>query len=74
MEPRLTTINVHREEMGGIAVRRLVETIRTKSTVVENITTPVELVVRESCGGKREADSVPSADTIMTQEEVLSQK
>ena len=50
IEPRLTTINVHREEMGGIAVRRLVEMIRDKSEVVTKATTPVELIVRESCG------------------------
>jgi LacI family transcriptional regulator len=54
VDPRLTTVNVHREEMGGIAVRRLVEMIRDKSEIVDRSTTPVELVVRESCGGKRE--------------------
>jgi LacI family transcriptional regulator len=55
VEPRLTTVNVHREEMGGIAVRRLVEMIREKSNIVDRSTTPVELVVRDSCGGKHEA-------------------
>jgi len=50
IEPRLTTVNVHREEMGSIAVRRLVEMIREKSDVVTKATTPVELIVRESCG------------------------
>jgi LacI family transcriptional regulator len=54
VEPRLTTVNVHREEMGGLAVRRLVEMIREGSDVVNRTTTPVELVVRESCGGKAE--------------------
>lgn len=52
VEPRLTTVNVHREEMGGIAVRRLVEMIRDKSNLVDRTTTQVELVVRESCGSK----------------------
>jgi len=52
VEPRLTTVNVHREEMGIIAVRRLVEMIRDKSNVVDRTTTQVELVVRESCGAK----------------------
>lgn len=51
-EPRLTTINVHREEIGNIAVQRIVEMIKGKSDLVTKTITPVELVVRESCGIK----------------------
>lgn len=54
VEPRLTTVNVHREGMGAIAVRRLAEMIRDENDVVNRTTTPVELVIRESCGGKSE--------------------
>lgn len=54
VEPRLTTINVHREEMGCVAIRRMAEMIRDKSQVVTKTVTPVELVVRESCGVKKE--------------------
>lgn len=50
VEPRLTTVNVHKEEMGALAVRRLVEMIKDDSAVVTKNLTPVELVVRESCG------------------------
>ncbi|MDE3056374.1 MAG: LacI family DNA-binding transcriptional regulator [Bacteroidota bacterium] len=52
VEPRLTTVNVHREEMGGIAVRRLVEMIKDHSSVITKTLTPVELIVRDSCGVK----------------------
>ena len=50
VEPRLTTVNVHREELGSLAVRRIVEMIKDKSTVVTKTLVPVELIVRESCG------------------------
>jgi LacI family transcriptional regulator len=46
--PRLTTVNVHCEELGSIAVRRIVEMIAQKSDVVTKTVVPVELVVRES--------------------------
>ncbi len=72
VEPRLSTINVHREEMGGIAVRRLVEMIRTKSTVVERITTPVELVIRESCGGKQGEPDNSANDATLVSKEMIS--
>ena len=49
-DPPLTTVNVHREEMGSLAVRRMVEMIKDKTVVVTKTVTPVELVLRESCG------------------------
>jgi LacI family transcriptional regulator, galactose operon repressor len=52
-EPRLTTINVHREEMGSVAVRRLVEMIKEKKELYSKTVIPVELVVRESCGKEK---------------------
>ncbi len=51
-EPRLTTINVHREEIGSIAVKRMVEMIKEKTELRTKTITNVELVVRESCGIK----------------------
>ena len=54
VEPRLTTINVHREEIGAIAVRRMAEMIKDKSSMVTTTVTPVELVIRESCGASKE--------------------
>jgi DNA-binding LacI/PurR family transcriptional regulator len=45
-------VNVHREEMGSLAVQRIVEMVKNKSGVVTTTTTPVELVVRDSCGIK----------------------
>lgn len=50
VEPRLTTVNVHCEEMGSLAVRRIAEMVKEKSGVVTKTITPVELVVRDSCG------------------------
>ncbi len=58
IEPRLTTINVHREEMGSVAVRRLVEMIREDRDIVTKATTPVELIVRESCGAPAATSAV----------------
>ncbi|MFQ5708978.1 MAG: LacI family DNA-binding transcriptional regulator [bacterium] len=48
VEPHLTTIRVSKEELGAIAVRRIVEMIENKKMMVDRISVPVELVVRES--------------------------
>jgi LacI family transcriptional regulator len=48
IEPRLTTVRVHKEEMGKLAMRRLVEIVRSKTQTVVTVHVPVELIVRES--------------------------
>ena len=58
VEPRLTTMNVHKEELGAIAVRRLVEMMKSETPAVTRTFTPVELIVRESCGAKNGAHQV----------------
>lgn len=48
VEPRLATIRVHKEEMGALAVRKIVDTVKTKSQTIVNTYVPVELIIRES--------------------------
>jgi len=48
IEPGLTTVRVYKEEMGKLAVRRLVEMVRSKTQTVVTVHVPVELVVRGS--------------------------
>ena len=67
VQPRLTTVNVHREEMGAMAVRRLVEMMRDKTDVVVTTTTPVELVIRESSGAKRDRHAEIAPQGALTQ-------
>ncbi len=48
LEPRLTTMRVFKEEMGKLAVQRLVHMIGSKTQSIVTTHVPVELVVRES--------------------------
>jgi len=48
VDPRLTTVRVRKEELGRVAVQRLVESIKSKSSSVITVHVPVELVIRES--------------------------
>lgn len=51
--PHLTSVRVAKEEMGAVALRRLVEMISAKKEIAGKVLLPVELVVRQSCGGAR---------------------
>jgi LacI family transcriptional regulator len=48
VEPPLTTMRVFKEEMGKLAVQRIVELIGAKTQSIVTTQVPVELVVRES--------------------------
>jgi len=52
VEPCLTTVRVFKEEMGAVAVQRLVEAVKSTSRPIVNTYVPVELIVRESTVGK----------------------
>lgn len=49
-EPRLTSVRVFKEEMGKLAVQRIVEMISSKTQTVVTTHVPVELMIRESTG------------------------
>jgi len=55
VDPRLTTVRVFKEEMGALAVRRLVEAVKSKSRNIVDTYVPVELIVRESTMGEHRA-------------------
>jgi len=62
VEPRLTTIRVFKEDMGKLAVQRLVEMIKTKAENVVTVHVPVELVVRQS-SVPRQAELLKDVDS-----------
>jgi len=52
VEPTLSTVKVFTEEMGKIAIRRIVEMIREKTQHVFTVHLPVELIVRASSASR----------------------
>lgn len=50
--PPLTTVNVHKLMLGYLAAERIIKRIENPNEVYLKITTPTELVIRESCGTK----------------------
>lgn len=48
VEPHLTTVRVLKEEMGKVAVQRVVDSINAKTRTVVTTHVPVELIVRDS--------------------------
>jgi LacI family transcriptional regulator len=48
VEPKLSTIDVNKEEMGVLGVQTLVNTIKEGNGVVRNVHTSVDLLVRDS--------------------------
>lgn len=48
MNPRLTTIKVFKQEMGSIAVKRLVEKINGRDCIIQKIEVGTEMIIRDS--------------------------
>jgi LacI family transcriptional regulator len=46
--PSLTTIKVFKQEMGGIAVKRLIEKINSNDSVTQKIEINTDLIIRNS--------------------------
>jgi LacI family transcriptional regulator len=55
-DPRLSTVRVFKEEMGKVAVQRMVEIIKSKTQIVSTSYVHVELVMRESTGCEATAE------------------
>ncbi|MDZ7374978.1 MAG: LacI family transcriptional regulator [candidate division KSB1 bacterium] len=55
VDPTLTTLRVPKEELGALALRRLVEVIERPGIAFDRTVVPTELVLRESCCGKKRA-------------------
>ncbi len=48
VEPPLTTVRVFKEEMGTLAMQRMVSAVKSKTKTIVNTYVPVELIVRSS--------------------------
>lgn len=57
--PALTTIRQHKEEIGEKACEALIDLIEERRVDPPRVTLPVDLVVRESCGGGRQTSDDP---------------
>jgi LacI family transcriptional regulator len=65
IDPHLTTVRVFKEDLGKIAVQRIVDVIKTGSPSVVTTLVPVELVVRDSTVGKAVPSAVTGSATVL---------
>ncbi|HYQ85750.1 MAG TPA: LacI family DNA-binding transcriptional regulator [Bacteroidota bacterium] len=66
VDPPLSTVKVFTEEMGKIAIRRIVEMIKEKTQHVFTVHLPVELVVRASSAPRVRSDPKRGAPISLT--------
>jgi LacI family transcriptional regulator len=59
--PALTSVRQHKEKIGSTASDALIDLIEERILTPPHITLPVDLVVRESCGGGRQTSDEPLA-------------
>jgi LacI family transcriptional regulator len=71
VEPRLTTVHVHKEELGRLGLERLVEIIDTTSPKILTTLVPVELIERESTLDRERAGT--STASVSGAEETVEQ-
>lgn len=64
VEPRLTTIKVFKEDLGKIAVQRIIDAFKTKYHTIVNTFVPVELIIRESTQKSTPSDSAESREAM----------
>ena len=62
LEPPLTTIRAFKEQMGEMAVRKILERIKNREIPPVKVTLPTELVIRESCA-KNKSESLKDKTT-----------
>ncbi len=63
--PSLTTVHVHKQLIGELAAERVVKRIENADEVPLYIETPVQLVIRHSCGAALSAASAPSSEALV---------
>lgn len=52
-EPKLSSMHVFKEDMGALAVKKLINIIEKPDTKTDKTLVGVELIIRESCGGNK---------------------
>lgn len=60
----LTTVKIFKEEIGKIAVRTIIDRMKSKRKIPLRIEVPAKLVIRESCGAKGNKISIKKGEVI----------